>query len=122
MAHTPTSTVDPEIGFVDRFVRDHTPRPLSDLLAIAAQLLTEDQDLGPLTQHISVDGLGRVGVQLADEQSALSALARAAQSWGGVITAHPHVDSDGATVIHCEVHFPYRGVQVEAYAFVPRAA
>jgi hypothetical protein len=39
-----------------------------------------------------------------------------------VITAHPHVDPDGATVIHCEVHFPYHGAQVEAYAFVPRAA
>jgi hypothetical protein len=107
---------------VDRFVRDHTAKPLTELLAIAAQLLAEDQDLGPLTQHISVDGLGRVGVQLADEQPALSALARVANSWGGVITAHPHVDSDGRTVIHCEVHFPYRGVEVEAYAFVPRAA
>jgi hypothetical protein len=116
------STVDPEIGYVDRFVRDHTPKPLTDLLSIAAGLLAEDQDLGSLIQHISVDGYGRVGVQLCGEQPALSALARAAQSWGGVITAHPHVDSDGATVIHCEVHFPYHGVQVEVYAFVPRAA
>jgi hypothetical protein len=122
MAHTPISTVDPDVGFVDRFVRDHTAKPLTDLLAIAAQLLTEDQDLGPLAQHISVDGHGRVGVQLADEQPALTALAIVAQSWGGVITAHPHVDSDGATVIHCEVHFPYHSVQVEAYAFVPHAA
>jgi hypothetical protein len=119
MAHT-SSTVDPKIGFVDRFVRDHTPRPLTDLLSIAAQLLAEDQDLGPLTRHISVDGFGRVGVQLAGEQLALSALAQVATSWGGVITAHPHVDA--ATVIHCEVHFPYRGVEVEVYAFVPRAA
>ena len=121
MAHT-SSIVDPNIGFVDRFVRDHTAKPLPELLSIAAQLLTEDQDLGPLTQHISVDGYGRIGVQLADEQPALTALARAATSWGGVITAHPHVEVDGATVIHCEVHFPYRGVEVEAYAFVPRAA
>jgi hypothetical protein len=119
MAHTP---VDPGIGFVDRFVRDHTPRPLTDLLAIAADLLTDDGDLGALTQHVSVDELGRVGVQLTAEQPALIALAQVATSWGGVITAHPHVDTDGATVIHCEVHFPYRGVEVEAYAFVPRAA
>jgi hypothetical protein len=69
-----------------------------------------------------VDGFGRVGVQLADEQPALTALAQVATSWGGVITAHPHTDTDGATVIHCEVHFPYHGVQVEAYAFVPRVA
>jgi hypothetical protein len=121
MSHT-SSTVDLGTGFVDRFVRDHTARPLPELLSVAAQLLVEDQDLGPLTQHISVDGFGRVGVQLSDEQPALTALAHVAQSWGGVITAHPHVDSDGATVIHCEVHFPYRGVQVEAYAFVPHAA
>jgi hypothetical protein len=106
---------------VDRFVRDHTAKPLTELLAIAAQL-TEDQDLGPRTQHVSVDGFRRVGVQLSDEQPALTALARAAQSWGGVITAHPHVDTDGKTVIHCEVHFSYRGVEVEAYAFVPRIA
>ena len=112
-------TVD--IGFVDRFVRDHTPRPPTELLAIAAELLTEDHNLGALARHISVDGFGRVGVQLSDEQPALSALARAAQSWGGVITAHPHTE-DGRTVIHCEVHFPYHGVEVEAYAFVPRAA
>jgi|SRR5262245_20565041 len=116
-----TSTVDPGIGFVDRFIRDHT-RPLTELLSIAAQLLTEDRNLGPRTRHVSVDGLGRIGVQLVDEQAALSALAQVATSWGGVITAHPHVDSDGQTVIHCEVHFPYRGVQVEAYAFVPRSA
>jgi hypothetical protein len=107
---------------VDRFVHDHTAKPLTELLSIAAQLLAEDQDLGPLSQHVSVDGFGRVGVQLADEQPALTALAQVAESWGGVITAHPHTDTDGATVIHCEVHFPYHGVQVEAYAFVPRAA
>jgi hypothetical protein len=117
MAHTPVV----DIGFVDRFVRDHTARPLRELVSIAAELLAEDHNLGPLAQHISVDGFGRVGVQLADEQPALTALARVAQSWGGVITAHPHTDTDGATVIHCEVHFPYRGVEVEAYAFVPRA-
>ena len=117
MAHTPVV----DIGFVERFVREHT-KPLTELLSIAAQLLAEDQDLGPLIRHISVDGVGRVGVQLSDEQPALTALARAAQSWGGVITAHPHVDSDGRTVIHCEVHFPYQGVEVEAYAFVPHAA
>jgi hypothetical protein len=117
MAHTPVV----DIGFVERFVRDHTAIPLTELLSIAAQLLTEDHNLGPLTQYISVDGFGRVGVQLTDEQLALSALAQAATSWGGVITAHPHTDFDGRTVIHCEVHFPYRGVQVEAYAFVSRA-
>src|SRR5262245_7522657 len=120
MAHS--STVGPDVGFVDRFVRDHTGKPLIELLSIAAQLLTEDKDLGPLTNHVSVDGLGRVGVQLSDEQPALTALAHVSESWGGVITAHPHTDSDGATVIHCEVHFPYHGVQVEAYAFVARAA
>jgi len=116
MTHNPATT------FVDRFVRDHTAKPLTDLLLIAVELLAEDQDLGPFTQHISVDGFGRVGVQLISEQPALTALAQAAKSWGGVITAHPHRDPDGATVIHCEVHFPYRGVEVEAYAFVPRAA
>jgi len=91
-------------------------------VAIAAQLLAEDHNLGPLAQHISVDGFGRVGVQLADEQPALFVLAQVAQSWGGVITAHPHVDSNGRAVIHCKVHFSYRGVEVDAYAFVPRAA
>jgi hypothetical protein len=121
MAHS-SSTVDADAGFVDRFVRDHTPRPLADLLSIAVQLLREDKDLGPLANHVSVDGLGRVGVQLIEEQPALAALAQVATSWGGVITAHPHVDTDGATVIHCEVHFPYHGMQVEAYAFVSRAA
>jgi hypothetical protein len=120
MAHSPT--VDPGIGFVDRFVRDHTPRPLTELLSIAAELLAEDQDLGQFTHYLTVDGYGRIGVQLTSEQPALSALAEVAKSWGGVITAHPHVDSDGATVIHCEVDFPYRGVEVEAYAFVERAA
>jgi hypothetical protein len=74
MAHTPT--VDPDTGYVDWFVRDHTVRPLTELLSIAAKLLAEDQDLGPLTQHISVDGFGRIGVQLVDEQPALSALAQ----------------------------------------------
>ena len=119
--HT-SSTVDPEIGFVDRLVRDHTAKPLTELLSIAAELLTENQDLGPLAHYLTVDGHGRIGVQLTDQQPALFALANVATSYGGVITAHPHVDTDGATVIHCEVHFPYRGVQVEAYAFVPHAA
>src|SRR5262245_7830166 len=107
MAHT-SSTVDPDAGFVDRFVRDHTAKPLTELLAIAVQLLTEDRNLGSLANHVSVDGLGRVGVQLIDDQPALSALAHVAESWGGVITAHPHVEADGQSVIHCEVHFPYR--------------
>jgi len=115
-------THNPATVHVDRFVRDYTPRPLTDLLSIAVELLTEDQNLGQFTHYLSVDGLGRVGVQLSDDQPALAALAHVAESWGGVITAHPHVESDGATVIHCEVHFPYRGVQVEAYAFVERAA
>src|SRR5262245_38101282 len=107
---------------VDRFVRDHTPRPLIDLLSIAVELLAEDQDLDRFTDYLTVDRYGRIGAQLASEQPALPALAQVAQSHGGVITAHPHVDTDGATVIHCEVHFPYHGVEVEAYAFVPRAA
>src|SRR5262245_35897425 len=120
MARTPA--IRPDAGSVDRFVRDHTPRPLTDLLSIAVQLLAEDQDLGRFTHYLSVDGHGRISTQLSSEQPALSALAQVATSWGGVITAHPHVDTDGATVIHCEVHFPYHGVEVEAYAFVPRAA
>jgi len=107
---------------VDRFVRDHSPRPLIDLLSIAVELLAEDQDLGVFTHYLTVDGYGRIGAQLCGEQPALFALARVAQSHGGVITAHPHTDTNGCTVIHCEVHFPYRGVQVEAYAFVERAA
>jgi hypothetical protein len=117
-----SSTADPDAGFVDRFIRDHTAKPLTELLSIAAELLAEDQNLGTFTHYLTVDGFGRVGVQLSDEQPALTALAHVAQSWGGVITAHPHVESDGVTVIHCEVHFPYHGVEVEAYAFVPRAA
>ena len=122
MAQHTSSTADPDAGFVDRFVRDHTAKPLIELLAIAVQLLAEDQDLGQFTHYVSVDGYGRISTQLCGEQPALTALAHVATSWGGVITAHPHVDADGATVIHCEVHFPYRGVQVEAYAFVARAA
>jgi hypothetical protein len=120
MAHSPT--VDPGIGFVDRFVRDHTPRPLTELLSIAAELLAEDQDLGQFTHYLTVDGYGRIGTQLTSEQPALFRTGPSGQTHGGVITAHPHVDSDGATVIHCEVHFPYHGVEVEAYAFVERAA
>jgi len=116
MAHNP-ATVS-----VDRFVRDHTAKPLTELLSIAAQLLAEDQDLGQLIRYLTVDGYGRIGAQLTSEQPALSALVQVAESHGGVITAHPHTDTDGATVIHCEVHFPYHGVEVEAYAFVPRAA
>jgi hypothetical protein len=115
-------THNPATMSVDRFVRDHPPKPLTELLSIAVELLDEDQDLGQFTHYLSVDGYGRIGAQLTGEQLALPALAQVANSWGGVITAHPHVDTDGATVIHCEVHFPYRGVQVEAYAFVPRAA
>ena len=120
MAHTPT--VDSQVTYVDRFVRDHPTKSLTELLSVAAELLAEDADLGPLARYLTLDGHGRVGVQLVDEQPALFALARAATTHGGVITAHPHVEADGATVIHCEVHFPYRGVQVEAYAFVARAA
>jgi hypothetical protein len=115
-------THDPATMSVDRFVRDHTAKPLTDLLSIAVDLLTEDQNLGQFTHYLTVDGYGRVGMQLTDEQPALSVLAQVAQAHGGVITAHPHVDADGTSVIHCEVHFPYHGVQVEAYAFVERAA
>jgi hypothetical protein len=119
MAHTPT--VDTATD-VDLLVRDHPTKPLTDLLAVATELLVEDQDLGLLAHYLTVDRHGRIGVQLTDQRPALFALANVATTHGGVITAHPHVDADGRTVIHCEVHFPYRGVQVEAYAFVARAA
>jgi len=120
---TRTPTINPDIGYADRFAREHAPKSLLELLAIASALLDQDQELERCTSRFTVAERDQsIEIALCGEQSSLRTLAECASTHGGVITAHPHTDTDGVTVIHCEVHFPYHGVQVEAYAFVPRAA
>ena len=46
-------------------------------------------------------------------------LAQWAERFGGTVTGEPYTREDGEESVYCQVRFPYLGVTVEAYAFIP---
>ena len=94
-------------------------KSLTDITLITADLLGKAEDFGlPVPRYFSVSQSGQeVCLQFGDTPDSFGAMAQWAERFGGTVTACPH-SRDGQQSVHCQVRFPYLGVNVEAYAFI----
>jgi hypothetical protein len=94
-------------------------KSLIDLTLITADLLEKAEDSGlPAPRYFSVSHtVQEVGLQFGDTPDTFEAMAQWAERFGGTVTSCPHT-RDGQESVHCQVRFPYLGVNVEAYAFI----
>jgi len=109
-----------EIDIPDYITR---ARSLTDLTLIATDLLKQaaDSDLPmPDMARLSTGGQ-EVSLSFPGLRGTFRALARWAERFGGTVTGEPYTNEDGQVSVYCQVKFPYLGVSVEAYAFVPAA-
>jgi hypothetical protein len=96
-------------------------KSLTDIALIAADLLEHAEgsnlpvpDIARLShggQEISFGFPGCV--------QTFHTLADWAERFGGTVTGEPHTHEDGRESVYCQVKFPYLGVTVEGYAFIP---
>jgi hypothetical protein len=95
-------------------------KSLIDLTLTTADLLEKAEDSGlPTPRYFSVShSVQEVGLQFGDTPDSYSAMAQWAERFGGTVTACPHTRDNGQESVHCQVRFPYLGVNVEAYAFI----
>ena len=102
-------------GYVTMVTADR--RDIRGLASYAAGLLADNGDL-PAPRYFSVSQGGQeVCLQFGDTPDSFQAMAGWAERFGGTVTACPH-SRDGQQSVHCQVRFPYLGVNVEAYAFI----
>jgi hypothetical protein len=95
-------------------------KSLTDMTLITADLLEKAEDSGlPVPRYFSVSQrVQEVCLQFGDTPDSFHAMAQWAERFGGTVTACPHNDRDGRESVHCQVKFPYLGLNVEAYAFI----
>jgi hypothetical protein len=96
-------------------------KTLPDLALIATDLLKQaaDSDL-PIPDMARVSTGGQeVSLSFPGHQDTFRTLARWAERFGGTVTGEPYTHDDGRESVYCQARFPYLGVSVEAYAFIP---
>jgi hypothetical protein len=107
-----------EIQIPDYIARAKT---LTDLTLIATDLfkLAADSDL-PMPDMARVSTGGQeVSLSFPGHRDTFRTLARWAERFGGTVTGEPYTREDGEQSVYCQARFPYLGVTVEAYAFIP---
>ena len=96
-------------------------KTLTDLTLIAADLLEHaaDSDL-PMPDMARVSTGGQeVSLSFPGHRDTFRTLAQWAERFGGTVTGEPYTRDDGEQSVYCQLRFPYLGVSVEAYAFIP---
>jgi hypothetical protein len=110
------TTTDIEIpGYIAR------AKTVADLARAAADLLEHAADSGlpvPDMARLSTGGQ-EVSVSFPGRKETFRTLAQWAERFGGTVTGEPYTREDGEQSVYCQVRFPYLGVSVEAYAFIP---
>jgi hypothetical protein len=96
-------------------------KPLTDIIRIAADLLEHAQDSGlPVPDMARVSRGGQeVSFGFPGCVQSFHTLADWAERFGGTVTGEPHTHEDGRESVYCQVRFPYLGVSVDGYAFIP---
>ena len=96
-------------------------KTVADLARAAADLLENAADSGlpvPDMARLSTGGQ-EVSFSFPGRNETFRTLAQWAERFGGTVTGEPYTREDGEESVYCQVRFPYLGVTVEAYAFIP---
>ena len=93
------------------------PLPIGSLVVGALNLLQEAADL-PQPRHLTVCDAQAIICQFDEDPASLRAITRWALRFGGVLVTQPHHDENGMAT-YCHTKFPYYGVAITAYAFLP---
>jgi hypothetical protein len=97
------------------------PKSLADLTHAAGDLLRRaaESDL-PVPGNVTLyQGCQEVRFGFRGEPDSFHTFADWAALFGGTVTGEPYTHDDGRESVYCQVKFPYQGVTVEAYAFIP---
>src|SRR5690348_1487648 len=96
-------------------------KSLTDMTLATAHLLKQADDgrLPAPTNATLYQGCQEVRLGFRAERDSFHALADWATRFGGTVTGEPYTRDDGEQSVHCQVRFPYLGITVEAYAFIP---
>jgi hypothetical protein len=97
------------------------PKSLTDLTQATADLLKQADDSGlPAPANIALyQSCQEARLGFRGERESFHTLADWAVRFGGTVTGEPYTHNDGELSVHCEVKFPYQGLTVEAYAYIP---
>ena len=75
----------------------------------------------PRPCYVTMHHAGNVSFLFDNDPASFAALARWAESFGGVITSKPIRRDDGSPATFARVSFGYHGAPMEAYAIIPAA-
>ena len=79
----------------------------------------DDSNL-PAPCHVHISHVGQeISLGFPGDVQSFHTLADWAERFGGALTSKPHTHEDGRESVYCQVKFPYLGVSVEGYAFIP---
>jgi hypothetical protein len=96
-------------------------KPLADITRIAADLLkhADDSNLpAPFSARVSHGGQ-EISLGFPGCVQTFHTLGDWAERFGGTVTGEPYTHEDGRESVYCQVKFPYLGVRVDGYAFIP---
>ncbi len=99
-------------------VEPASARPMRDLANLLAEMFIEDYGL-PSPRNLTISETAQeISLQFGGGPDTFHTMARWAERFGGTLTGQRTTGHDGRPVVRCEVKFPFRGVPVEAYAYV----
>jgi hypothetical protein len=115
---TDTTTTGTTIEIPDYIAR---AKSLGGLMLIAADLLEHAEDSGLPAPDIArlSHRSQEISLSFPGHRDTFHALADWATRFGGTVTGEPYTRDDGEQSVYCQARFPYLGITVEAYAFIP---
>jgi hypothetical protein len=96
-------------------------KSLTDITLATADLLKQANDSNlPAPCHVHISHVGQeISLGFPGCVQSFHTLANWAERFGGTVTSKPHTHEDGRESVYCQVKFPYLGVSVDSYAFIP---
>ena len=96
-------------------------KSLAEMMQATADLLEQatGNNLPTPSYAMFYQGCQEVRLGFPGERDSFHALADWATRFGGTVTGEPYTREDGEESVYCQLRFPYLGVSVEAYAFIP---